>query len=272
VLFFTTFPLVTGKTFDRKWYMSSTAFFRFHGALNDFLRPAQKATAITYSFKDLPAIKDAIEAIGVPHVEVDVILVNNKPVDLVYPLQAASVVQVYPFSNDYHWPPGYTLINHDRIEKKFVADVHLGSLARTLRMLGFDTRYQNDYNDTTIVDLAREEQRIVLTRDIGLLKHKVIRHGYWLRSQRVEAQVAEVVRYYRLEGQFQPFERCLACNGAIVPVEKEKIWNQLPPQTILYYNAFFQCLSCSRVYWKGSHYQRMLQLLERIRRGSAGSS
>ena len=252
--------------------MSSTAFFHFHGSLNDFLRPAQKADTIAYSFKDLPAIKDAIEAIGVPHVEVDVILVNNQPVHFDYPLQAASEVQVYPFSNDYHWPPGYALINHDAVEKKFVVDVHLGSLARTLRMLGFDTSYQSDYNDATIVDLALAEQRIVLTRDIGLLKHKVIRHGYWLRSQLVEAQVAEVVRYYQLEALFQPFERCLACNGTIVPVEKDKVLNQLPPQTILYYNAFFQCLSCGRVYWKGSHYQHMLQLLERIRRGSAGAS
>jgi uncharacterized protein len=245
--------------------MQATALFYFHGSLNDFLPLAQKGIASSYKFNGAPSVKDAIEAIGVPHVEVNVILVNSNPVTFSYLLQEKDEVQVYPAGKSYDWPTGYALIRQPADPPCFVADVHLGTLARNLRLLGFDTVYENSYDDKTIVSIACKENRIVLTRDVGLLKHKAIEMGYWLRSQQMQAQLAEVVRYYQLQNKLQPFVRCMVCNGRIEPVEKEALQQLLPHKTLLYFNEFFQCTSCRKVYWKGSHYQKMLQLLNQVK-------
>jgi uncharacterized protein with PIN domain len=120
-----------------------------------------------------------------------------------------------------------------------VLDVHLGKLARALRMLGFDTHYENTLDDKTIAKVAVSESRVVLTRDVGLLKQKAIQRGYWLRSQQTPEQLREVMDYFNLHGAFRPFTRCIACNGSIVPVSKENILAELPPKTRLYFNDFF---------------------------------
>ncbi|GAB3536463.1 Mut7-C RNAse domain-containing protein [Pontibacter brevis] len=215
-----------------------------------------------YRFTGTPAVKDAIEAIGVPHPEVGVILVNDLPVPFSYPLQAHDKVAVYPADANQNWPGGFSLQAKPPTPERFVLDVHLGKLVRALRMLGFDTCYENDYSDRTIANIAATEERIVLTRDVGLLKQKTIRWGYWLRSQHLEEQLAEVVNYFNLQRHFTPFTRCMACNGNIKEVSKEAVVAQLPPKTKLYFDEFFQCDSCNRVYWKGSHYERMQQFIQ----------
>lgn len=244
--------------------MQASADFRFHGSLNDFISRSKKHTLFRYEFTDTPAVKDAIEAIGVPHPEVDVILVNSIPVDFSYSLQPFDEVEVYPAAPEHRWPDGYSLQAKLSVTNKFVLDVHLGKLAKTLRMLGFDTLYQNDYSDKAIATIAESQHRIVLTRDIGLLKHKAIKRGYWLRSQHLEQQLAEVIRYFKLKQILQPFIRCLECNDNLITVTKEEVWDKLPPKTKQYFNNFYLCPTCKRVYWQGSHYDRMLQLVERI--------
>lgn len=242
--------------------MPYTAAIRFEGSLNDFLRLAKKDTWIRYSFSGTPAVKDAIEAIGVPHPEVREVVVNGTRVNWLHQLQHEDRVEVYPFDGKEE-----ELVKNLQ-EYRFVLDVHLGTLARSLRMLGFDTCYEHDLHDKDIAAMAEAEARIVLTRDIGLLKHKAIRQGYWLRSQQREEQLAEVLRRFQLLGQVNPFVRCLVCNGQIEEVAKETVLARLPPKTQLYFHEFYQCTSCFRVYWKGSHYERMQELMERIRESS----
>lgn len=236
---------------------TNRAIFHFHGSLNDFLLYAQRDTSFDYTYKGTPAVKDAIEALGVPHPEVAGILVNKVPVNFKYLLQAGDAVEVYPIAAANKWPEYYALVEPVPQPVKFILDVHLGKLAKNLRLLGFDSRYENNYTDALIVDLAENEDRIVLTRDIGLLKNNRIKWGYWLRSQFLEEQLKEVINRYKLKDSFKPFTRCLECNGPIVQVEKALVLEVLPPKTKLYFNEFYQCKNCQKVYWKGSHFERM---------------
>ena len=244
--------------------MEGTAHFRFFGSLNDFLPSGQKDTAFSYAFAGAPAVKDAIEAIGVPHPEVDAILVNGAPVNFAHALRLQDAVEVYPSAFDRHRPESFSFRAQYPAPDRFVLDVHLGKLAKALRMFGFDTRYENSYSDKAIADIAETEGRIVLTRDVGLLKQKVIRWGYWLRSQHLQEQLAEVVRHYHLEQKLKPFTRCLSCNGSIAEVQKEQVLDRLPPKTKLYFHEFYQCSCCKQVYWKGSHYDRMEQFVKQF--------
>ncbi|EJF10453.1 Mut7-C RNAse domain-containing protein [Pontibacter sp. BAB1700] len=238
--------------------MSHIAHFRFHGSLNDFLRPRQRNTSISYTYAEHQTLKDMMEAMGVPHVEVREVLVNGERSSLSQRLEEQAQVEVYPFEG------GEAELLAGIAERRFVLDVHLGTLARSLRMLGFDTVYEQHLHDAELVRLAYEEQRILLTRDVNLLKHKAIPAGYWLRSQQTEEQLQEVISRYKLADQLRPFTRCMVCNGHIVQVEKQEVLEQVPPKTRLYFEEFYQCQQCRRVYWKGSHYERMQELVRQI--------
>jgi uncharacterized protein len=239
--------------------MQHTARFRFHFSLIDFLAPAQRNSWVMREFEGAPAIKDVIEAIGVPHTEIDVLLVNCKPVTTAYQLKAGDEVEIYPASVHTMWPTAITLLPVLPENPAFIVDVHLGKLARLLRMLGFDTLYNESYSEKEMVTIATTENRILLSRGVGIFKHKNIRHGYWLRSQLPEEQLHEVVSYYKLPTRITPFTRCMGCNGLVEPVAKDIVVDLLPPKTKLYYHEFYQCGNCRHVYWKGSHYKRMLE-------------
>lgn len=241
-----------------------SATFQFHDSLNDLLSPIQRNIPIVYQFDDVPSIKHAIETIGVPHTEVDVILVNDKPVDFFYSLSNDDRVEVYDISARDNFPSTWTLTPPHIVPEKFILDVHLGKLAKALRLFGFDTLYENNYDDHKIVQLSQEENRIVLTRDRNLLKHKAVTTGYWIRSQFAEEQLMEVINRFDLKSKFQFFKRCVECNGIIISVTKASVLDRLLPKTILYYNDFFQCTNCKRVYWRGSHYEYMQEFIEKI--------
>jgi uncharacterized protein len=238
--------------------MQQNARFLFHGSLNDFLRPAKRHTWTPYTFGGKPSVKDSIEALGAPHLEIREIVVNGLVVTFSYSLQHGDEVQVYPYDGrEEELLSGIATC-------RFVLDVHLGTLARSLRMLGFDTVYENTLTDKAIAGIAQAEQRIVLTRDVNLLKHKAIPVGYWLRSQHTEEQLQEVIRRFRLLRQIRPFTRCMVCNGLITKVPKAAVVDQVPPKTRLYFNEFYLCSSCQRVYWKGSHYERMQSFINTL--------
>lgn len=242
--------------------MPHTAHFRFYDTLNDFLKAGDRHRWLAYTFPGSPAVKDAFEAIGIPHPEVALVVVNGQPSAWSRRLLAADQVEIYPFNSTLGPRP---LPPHvDRRPCTFVLDVHLGRLARLLRLLGFDSLYENHLADGTLARIAAAEQRIVLTRDIGLLKHGIIERGYWLRAQQPAEQLQEVLRHFRLAGPWRPFTRCLACNGSIERVEKERVLSVVPPATARFYHEFFQCQACRRVYWKGSHYAQMQALLQQI--------
>lgn len=245
--------------------MQQPARIRFYGSLNDFLPRSKRNEWISYRFNGIPAVKDAIEALGVPHVEVAAIHVNGTSAVFYTPLHPGDRVEVYPIESVRHSPQFPLVRNESDPPDKFVADVHLGALARLLRLLGFDTCHQTDYDDLEIALLAETQNRIALTRDINLLKQKRITWGYWLRSQHPREQLIEIITRFQLSHLFKPFTRCLACNGFFIPVSKDSVASKLPPDTVRYFNEFYQCTGCHRIYWKGSHYNRMLKIIEEAR-------
>jgi len=234
------------------------ANFRFYEELNDFLPQKWKKTDFSYPISPNATIKDTIEAIGVPHTEVDLILINGHSVDFGYRLRNADRVSVYPIFETLNIS-NVTALRPDPLRIiRFILDVQLGKLARLLRMFGFDTLYENDYTDTDIVRIAMETERIILTRDIGILKRKRVLRGYWVRSVHAEEQIREVLNHFQLENQLAPFKRCIQCNTFLVPVSKENILERLPLHIQQTFNEFQHCPRCDKIYWKGSHYERMV--------------
>jgi uncharacterized protein with PIN domain len=139
----------------------------------------------------------------------------------------------------------------------FAADVNLGKLARLLRLLGFDTLFDNTFNDGQMADFSVEQNRIILTRDRRLLYAKKVTHGYWVRSVVPKQQLSEVVVRFDLAGAIKPFYRCTICNGLIDSVEKQAVLHLLEPKTKKYYTVFYRCRNCGRVYWEGSHIDKI---------------
>ena len=238
---------------------------RFYAELNDFLRPERRQRAFRYAFHGTPSVKDTIEAIGVPHTEVDVILVDGSSVDFTHLLQGGERVAVYPVFERYDVSPIVRLRPAPLRVTRFIADVHLGSLARHLRLLGFDTLWERDLADEAIIEIARDEQRIILTRDKGILRNGRVTHGYWLRSTDPLRQLDEVVRGIDLAGNIEPYTRCMECNGELQPAEKSAVVHSVPLQVFLVYRDFRKCRRCHRVYWKGSHLRRLDRIIERAR-------
>ena len=240
------------------------AWFRFYEELNDFLPFNGRKKFNSYSFNGTPSIKDAIEAQGVPHVEIDLILVNSQPVDFSYKLKNGDSVSVYPVFESFDISQATHLREKPLRNVMFINDVHLGKMAKYLRLFGFDTLYRTDYNDPEIINLSLSEKRIILTRDVGLLKNQKVTHGYWIRSQFLNEQIKEVLRRFDLLNQILPFTRCMECNGLLTDVLKENILDSLLPGTNEYYNKFRQCSFCNRIYWEGSHYERMRKYVDNI--------
>ncbi len=238
------------------------AVFRFYAELNDFLPKENRQKDFVYRFWGTPAVKDAIEALGIPHPEIDLILVNNQSVDFNYRLQAGDRVAVYPV---------FELLNISSVNRlhpkplrkpRFILDVNLGKLARNLRLLGFDSLYENTFPDEEIIDIALREQRIILTRDIGLLKNGRVARGYWVRSTQPDEQIKEVLQKFDLTDRIQPFTRCLTCNGILEKVAKETVEINLPPKVKMNFNEFYRCKSCAKIYWRGTHFNRMEKMIK----------
>lgn len=241
-----------------------TATFRFYAELNDFLPLEKRQRAITYAFRGTPAVKDAIEALGVPHVEVDLVIVDGRSVDFAYHLQPGDRISVYPVFETLDITPLVHLSGRPLRRTAFIADVHLRKLARLLRLLGFDTVHSNVVGDAEIVAQAVENRRIILTRDRELLKHSAVTHGYWVRSIEPVEQTREVVRRFDLRNQVKPFQRCVACNGLIVPVDKQDIFPRIPPKTTRWRDDYFICRDCGKLYWRGTHIPNLEKMIERV--------
>jgi hypothetical protein len=245
------------------------AEFRFYEELNDFLPAERRKRLFSYRFRGTPSVKDAIQAIGVPHSAVDLILVDDEPVGFAHRLRGDERVAVYPAFERLDIGPVSRLRPRPLRRTRFVLDVHLGKLARYLRMLGFDSAYARDWDDARIIDLALDQRRIILTRDRGMLKHSRVTHGYWLRSHRPLEQVREVLEAFDLFRQTRPFTRCMDCNGRIARVAEQRIRDRVDARILRRFDAFWQCRDCGKIYWQGSHYQRMLQRVESL--GPAGT-
>ncbi len=245
--------------------MIKKAFFRFYEELNDFLPAEKRKVRFEHGFKDRPSIKDMIESLGVLHSEIDLILVNGLSVDFNYLVKDMDEISVYPVFESIDISNVQHLRNKPLREPKFIADVHLGSLARYLRMLGFDVLYKTDYSNEDLIQNSLNENRAILTKDRELLKNNRITHGYWIRNDSLEEQVKEVIERFDLKDNISEFLRCLECNSVLIPVEKDKIADKLPPKVREWQKDFRYCEQCDKIYWKGTHYQKMLKFIEGIR-------
>lgn len=225
----------------------STAHLRLHGDLVDF------GSATTARFTGHPAVKDVIESVGVPHPEVDLVLIDGEAAPLTAPLHDGAQIDVFPAREG---PPGLTrLLPPLQAVPRFVLDGHLGRLASLLRMLGFDTLWERNPADPALAEVSAQEDRVLLTRDLGLLKRSVVRRGAFVRATQHLAQGREVVHRFELRGKEHPFTRCLRCNGFLH--ETPAAAAQVPPRVLERHDRFFSCAGCGQVYWAGTHHDRM---------------
>ncbi|NIM94911.1 MAG: twitching motility protein PilT [Anaerolineales bacterium] len=248
------------------------ATFRFYAELNDFLPPSRRFVSFKHTFRGNPSVKDTIEALGVPHTEIDLILVNGESVDFTFKLHDGDRVSVYPIFESIDITPLVRVRPEPLREIRFVLDTHLGRLASYLRMLGFDTLYNNECDDESLARIASEEMRILLTKDRGLLKRNMVTHGYCVRGKHPREKLVEVIRRFDLGELAQPFHRCIRCNGLMEDATKDEVLDSLPPRVAEAHNEFRRCGSCYQVYWKGSHYDRMQQFLDHVLREGRSAS
>lgn len=234
--------------------------FRFYAALNDFLPRERRGRRFGYDAEAHASAKDAIEAAGVPHPEVDLILVNGTPVEFGWRLRDGDDVAVYPRFRSIEIDPRARLAPPVPAPARFVADIHLAKLTARLRLAGFDT-VEADI-DAELASRAERESRIALTRDRELLKRRPVAVGYWIRQADPDEQFVEVLRYFDLGGDVKPFTRCLRCNAVLRPVARDVVLDRLPPGIVPAFREFHECPSCGRVYWRGSHYDRLRRRLD----------
>jgi uncharacterized protein with PIN domain len=232
----------------------------FGGDLAFFAKNRKTEMPIVRVLERKTSVKDVIESCGVPHPEVDLIVCDGQPVDFSFQLETHARLDIHPVSTQLF--PGFRL--QERNVRAFVADGHLGKLVRELRLLGVDVSYQNDAGDRDLLIKMIQENRALLTRDRPLLMHRVVKNGYFPRSQDPLEQTVEVIRRFELGQALAPFTRCLRCNGLLTTVPKEALIEQLEPLTRLYYNDFQKCSRCSQPYWRGSHVDKLQQKLDLI--------
>jgi len=243
---------------------------RFHGDLNVFLGSKAGDAVIERRLAEKTSVKDVIESCGVPHPEVDLILVDEQTVGFAHTLANDAKVEVFPVENR----------GTDRTEKRlqtigiarFVADEHLGGLTRNLRLLGFDVAYPKNADDRQLLDVMARENRALLTRDRRLLMHGIVQHGYYPRSQNADEQTIEVVRRFNLSELIAPFTRCLRCNAPLEAAAKADVIDKLEPLTKIYYHQFRRCPDCKQIYWSGSHFPKLQKRIEEIRSRARGKA
>ncbi len=247
----------------------ATAYFRFYEELNDFLPPGRRKVEFRHDFDRRASIKDMIESFGVPHPEIDLILVNGESVDFSHIVADGDRISVYPVFERLDISPLVRLRPEPLREPRFVVDSNLGRLARYLRLLGLDTLYRNDYRDEEVAEIAQRQGRIVLTRDRRLLLRRAISHGLFVRAVAPREQVREVLARLDLYRKLNPFSRCARCNTLLREVDKATVEARLQPKTRKYYRHFRQCPGCGQVYWQGSHHPRAQRLVEELTRPPA---
>ena len=242
-----------------------TLSIRFYEELNDFLPAKKKKVRYEVNFFGTPSIKDIIESQGVPHTEIDLILVNGKSVRFNYRIKDEDDISVYPIFESIDISQLQHLRNKPLRNPKFVLDVHLRTQARYIRMCGFDAKYENDFSDQQLIDISVTERRAILTRDIGILKNGKVIRGYFVRNTKPVNQIFEIVNRFDLKNLIDEFTRCINCNNKLKHIPKEKLMMQLPPKVKTNYNDFLYCNKCRKIYWKGSHFIKMNYLVEEIK-------
>lgn len=238
------------------------ATFRFHGEMNDFLPARLRGGDVAFSAAAAPSVKDAIESLGPPHVEAAWILVDGRPAGFGHVLRDGEVLDIHPVSAALPVaartaPPAPEPI-------RFLLDVHLRRLATHLRLLGIDAEWRADAEDEDLARRSAEAGRVLLTRDLGLLKRSVVVHGRFVRATSPAAQLAEIVDAFELSDRARPFSRCLRCGGPVESVPKAEVLDRLRPGTARSHDLFRVCRGCGRVYWRGAHHERLVAIVRGV--------
>ena len=241
------------------------ADLRFYAELKDILSLKRRSGTVVHTFCVSGSVKDVIESYGVPHTEVDVILANGESVDFSYRVCDGDRISIYPVFEAFEVTSLVRVRPKPLREVRFVLDGHVGKLARRLRLLGLDCRYAADPSDDDLVDISNDERRILLTRDLALLKRSAVTHGYFVRSTDPREQVGEIMRRFQLVDRIDPFTRCPACNGLLEAVEKDDIAHRLPPKTRELYDRYRMCTTCQKVNWRGAHHRRLDRIIAEAR-------
>ncbi|MDF3835036.1 Mut7-C RNAse domain-containing protein [Cupriavidus basilensis] len=241
-----------------------TATFRFYEELNDFLPRAQRGRDCVCACARAATVKHMIEALGVPHTEVELILVNGESCGFDRLLQDRDRVSVYPRFEAFDITPLLRVRGEPLRTTRFVADAHLGGLAHLLRMTGFDTLYDNHFADSEIESIAMREGRIVLTRDRELLKRRGVTHGCYVRAIKATPQLREIFSRLDLGRSARPFSLCLDCNAPLRRIDKTEVDGRVPPGVLARHDRFATCACCRRVFWEGSHWRRMRALVDEL--------
>ena len=245
------------------------ASFRFYAELNDFLPESDRGSTLPLTFHVAPSVKDAIESFGVPHTEVDLVVAGGESVDLSHRVRDGELVSVYPMFESLD-VRGATRVRAEPLrDTRFVVDENLGALARYLRLLGLDVRYDPGTSDPELARISSRERRVLLTRDVGLLKRSEITHGYFVRATDPRDQTVEVVRRFDLVGLLRPLERCTLCNARLKRENIEDVQGLVPPGTLERGRDFRSCPACGRIYWRGAHYPRIAALIEQVKSEAA---
>jgi uncharacterized protein with PIN domain len=245
------------------------ATFRFYDALNGFLARERRGHDFSTPCARDATTKHMIEALGVPHTEVELILVNGVSAGLDALIEEGDRIAVYPCFASLDVAPLARIAQRPPGRMRFVADAHLGGLARLLRMAGFDTIYDNGIGDAEVEALALDEGRVVLTRDRELLKRRGVEYGAYVHALKPQVQLREVFERFGLAERVRPFTLCLHCNARLRAVDKDEVWARLPPTVRLLQHEFSTCDVCRRVYWKGSHFKRMAGVLDAVAGGAS---
>ncbi|HZK51731.1 MAG TPA: Mut7-C RNAse domain-containing protein [Actinomycetota bacterium] len=244
--------------------MDRSVEVRIYAELNDFLPPDRRFVTFRQPLGLRQTVKDLIEATGIPHTEVDAVIANGTSVGFDHRPSHDDLIGVYPVFESIDIRPILRLRPEPLRDTRFVVDSNLGGLARLLRRLGFDAVFRNDFADDEIARISASEKRVLLTRDVELLKRRNITHGYYVRTIVPVDQAAEVVRRFDLVGSVHPLSRCLECNVALEAVTAEEVMELLPEAPLREHISFSRCRVCGRVYWPGSHYSQMKRKVDEI--------
>lgn len=239
-------------------------FIRAYAELNDFLPSGSRQRRFSYPLAGGNNIKHLVESAGIPHTEIEILLLNGNSVGFDARVSPGDTISVYPVFEALDVSPLLRLRPEPLRDTRFVLDVHLGKLAVILRLLGFDALFPGDVDDGVLADLSAGERRVLLTRDRMLLKRSMVTRGCFVRSRYPEQQAAEVLDRLDLRCSVRPFSLCPLCSGELRSVRKESIAHRLEPLTRKHYDEFAECVRCGRIYWKGSHYTALMGLLRRL--------
>ncbi len=242
----------------------SEVIFRFYEELNDFLSPRRRKRDFQVGFKGRESVKDMIEALGAPHTEVDLILVNGKSVDFGYIIQNGDRISVYPTFESLDIKDVTRLREVPLRQTRFIADINIRDIVKYMRALGLDVYYDASLLPREIIRISKRENRTILTKSRKLLKFRDVTHGIFIRAGTTVEQIRGIIDYLSLREFIEPFSRCLQCNKPLVRVSKERILERIPPKTREFYDEYSYCKTCDRIYWKGTHYMKIKKVVDEI--------